>query len=335
MGATALVLPFHPSASDAATSADVADAGKLGSDTFARTVASGLGQADNGGAWTSNPSTKLSVSGGVGRLALSTPGRGEGSSLPTASTNTDLATTVSLTKAATGGGTYMSLLGRRIAGQGSYQLDLKLAADKSLRLSLSRTVAGTQTSLGTAVTAVKTYAAGTPVHVRLRVRGTGTTTLLGKAWVGATEPSTWSVRTTDSSAQLQAPGTPGFSGFLSGTATQAQAVTIDDLAVTTPTTTITGPAGAAYSAGTAQTLSGTSPNLTNQSTQSFSFAANTAGSRFQCQLDAATWTSCTSPTATAAWPTAITPSPSGRSTPTGSRLRPPPTHGRSTPPRRP
>ena len=214
-----LVLPFHPSASVAATSAGHprGNAGSSGADTFARTVASGgLGQSRQ--RWrldVTNPSTQvLRPPAESAGSRCRPPDAVRASSLPTASTNTDLATTVSLTKAATGGGTYMSLLGRRIAGQGTYQLDLKLAADKSLRLSLSRTVAGTQTSLGTAVTAVKTYAAGTPVHVRLRVRGTGTATLIGKAWVGATEPSTWSVRTTDSPPRSPGARHPGVLGIL-------------------------------------------------------------------------------------------------------------------------
>ena len=92
---------------------------------------------------------------------------------------------------------------------------------------------------------------------------------------------------------------------MSGTATQAQAVTIDDLAVTTPTT-ITGPAGAAYSTGTAQTLSGTSPNLTNQSAQSLSSRRTP-----QAAASSASSTPRRGPPAparqpTAAWPTAIT-----------------------------
>ena len=296
MVAAATLLPAVATAATA--SSEDGSGGQVAADAFTR-VGGGFGTADVGGAWsTSGSSGQWSTSGGVGRLALPTPGQGGIAYLPATSTDTDLAATVSLAKAATGGGTYVSMLGRRVAGQGQYQLDLKLASDQSLRLSLGRTF-GTQVTLGTAVRAVKQYVAGAPLHVRLRVRGTGTTTLLGKAWVGSTEPSTWSVRATDSTPQLQAPGTPGFSGYLSGSATKPQAMTIDDLSVTTPTTTLTGPADAGYSTSSTSSTgsrSATSPTLSNRSTQSFSFTANTPGSTFQCRLDAAAWAPCSSPT---------------------------------------
>src|SRR3978361_570841 len=156
MVAVAALLPAVASAAPATAAGrgSGGGGGQRAADPLTRTVSGSLGTADAGGAWSASGSSgQWSTSGGVGHLALPTPGHGGVAYLPMASTDTDLAATVSLTKAATGGGTYVSMLGRRVADQGAYQLDLKLAADQSLRLSLSRTVAGTQTK-GTAVTAV-------------------------------------------------------------------------------------------------------------------------------------------------------------------------------------
>ena len=210
--------------------------------------------------------------------------------LPALSTNTDLAATVSLTKAATGGGTYTSVLGRRIAGQGAYQLDLKLAADKSLRLSLSRTVAGTQTSLGRrdrredvrrrhpAARATSSSRHGHHHPPRQDV---------GRCH-GAVDLERARHRLDPAAAGARHPGVLGIPVRLrnAGAGRHHRRPRSDH------------PDDDHHRSCRLRLLhSRTSPNLTNQSTKSFSFTANTAGSRFQCRLDGATWAACTSPTA--------------------------------------
>jgi hypothetical protein len=65
-----------------------------------------------------------------------------------------------------------------------------------------------------------TYSAGLSLSVRLQVTGTSPTTVRARVWVtGQTEPSTWQRTATDSTAALQASGTVGTIGYLSGTAT--------------------------------------------------------------------------------------------------------------------
>ncbi len=49
---------------------------------------------------------------------------------------------------------------------------------------------------------------------------------------GQTEPASWSVSATDSTAGLQEAGSVGFSPYLSGSATAALVIRYDDLVVT-------------------------------------------------------------------------------------------------------
>ena len=90
---------------------------------------------------------------------------------------------------------------------------------------------GTETVLLSQTVSGVRYTAGTPVHLRFRAVGSGTTTLQGRVWFGdEAEPSTWQIQTTDSTAALQAPGGVGVHHYLSGSATNAPIVmSVDDL----------------------------------------------------------------------------------------------------------
>ncbi len=279
VAASTLLLPLTTAPTSAAS---LPEAGQVATDSFSRSVPAGLGGADVGGSWSvSGSGADFSVANGTARVQQSSPGRGASARLGSAlSTDTDLTTTLSLARAATGGGSYLSVLGRSVAGAGDYRLKVWLAGDQSLRVSLGRTVGSSEAALSPATTVTPRYVAGTPVHVRLRVRGTGTTTVLGTAWTGDTEPASWTLRGTDTTPALQTPGTPGLVSYLSGSATTSQTVTVDDLSVTTPTTTLLDPAS------TVPVRPG-GPGV--------SFAANTPGSRFECRLDTSAWTTCASP----------------------------------------
>src|SRR5690606_7159070 len=76
-------------------------------DAFGRTVSSGWGSADVGGAWTvSGTASNYSVSGGEGRISL-TAGGGRTASLSSVSqSSADVTARLSLDKAMTGGGVY-------------------------------------------------------------------------------------------------------------------------------------------------------------------------------------------------------------------------------------
>jgi len=66
---------------------------------------------------------------------------------------------------------------------------------------------------------------------RIQVGGTGTTTVRAKAWLAATtEPTNWLVTANDTTAALQAPGSIGVVGYVSGSSTNAPiVVSIDDV----------------------------------------------------------------------------------------------------------
>ncbi|WP_448625444.1 PKD domain-containing protein [Geodermatophilus sp. URMC 64] len=209
----------------------------LASDAFDRTVTSGLGTADVGGAWTmSNGTTRQSVAPGAATLRLDAAGNVTGSYLgEVAETSADVLTTFSLSAAPTGGGASVYVTGRRVGTNLEYRARLRFLADGSVRLALTK-LAGTSAEavIGSEVTVPGlTYTPGTPLSVRVQVSGTGTTQLAATVWpAGSLEPGVQTVTRTDTEAALQAPGGPALSAYLSGSATAPLAVRFTGLSVT-------------------------------------------------------------------------------------------------------
>ncbi|MEW2359031.1 LamG-like jellyroll fold domain-containing protein [Spirillospora sp. NPDC029432] len=205
----------------------------LASDAFGRTVASGFGNADTGGAWTAVGSAgATSVSGGAGRIALADPAKSGGAYLKDATApGADVSVKVATDKEGTGNGVYFWLAGRRVEGEGEYRARIRLRPSGVVSLQLSRTDAA---QAETAVVAEQTvagltYAPGQALRMRLQVTGSGPTTLRAKVWAdGAAEPG-WQLTGTDSTAGLQAAGSVGLRSYLAGNATNAPfALTVDD-----------------------------------------------------------------------------------------------------------
>ncbi|MBO1756823.1 PKD domain-containing protein [Allobranchiibius sp. CTAmp26] len=193
----------------------------LASDDFQRTVASGWGSLDSGGAWTTSGSG-LSVNGNVGLLATAKAG---GSSMAWAngisSSNSDVRVQFSMDSAPTGGGMYVYVVGRRVTGVGDYRAKVWLRSDGKVGLAISR-MDGTTEVAAVPLQTISglTYTPGTMLNVRFDATGTSPTTLQAKVWAsGTTEPATWQVQTTDATAALQVRGGVGLGSFLSGTAT--------------------------------------------------------------------------------------------------------------------
>ncbi|MHA7294485.1 PKD domain-containing protein [Arthrobacter sp. HLT1-21] len=196
----------------------------LARDTFTRNVSSGLGAADQGGAWTLEGSASLfSVANGEGIMNLDRAGAGPSASLKSVvSTRTDTSVQVALSKLGTGSGTYLWLSGRTVSGSARYQAKVHISASGAIRLDATRTVGGTETSLGSSPVPGIQYAAGQQVQVRVRVVGVSPTVISAKVWrVGATEPAGWLVTATDATAALQASGGIGFFTYLSSGAGNA------------------------------------------------------------------------------------------------------------------
>jgi hypothetical protein len=100
-------------------------------------------------------------------------------------------------------------------------------------LVLSRLAGGTEAwPGGEVVVPGLTYRAGTTLHVRVRVSGTGTTDVAASVWAdGAAEPATPQLVRTDTTAALQGPGSVGLAAYTSGTATAPVAVRVTALEV--------------------------------------------------------------------------------------------------------
>ena len=186
-------------------------------DAFGRTVASGLGTADIGGAWTTSGSAaNFAVGGGVATLKNTTAGSSNYGYLNSvSSTDTEVQATVATQQTPTGSGTYTSIIGRRV-GTDDYRMRVGFLVNGNVNVEVDHA--------GAALQAVRvaglSYVPGTLLQARLQVFGTNPTTIRAKVWVvGTTEPTAWQISKTDSTAALQAPGSIGIGSFLGGTST--------------------------------------------------------------------------------------------------------------------
>ena len=212
----------------------------VAADTFTRTVANGLGNADTGGTWTVSGGTaaNYAVNGSTGRLTLGAPAASRSALLNGVITaNVSALADVSFDKAATGGGTYASVIGRRV-GTGEYRATVRAQANGTIQALLVRRIGTIDTNLAVAPTVPGlTHVAGQFYRVRFEVTGTNPTQLRMKVWaMGSPEPAAWLLTASDSTVAVQAAGSPGINTYLSGSATNAPVVTsIDNLIVIDPT----------------------------------------------------------------------------------------------------
>jgi PKD repeat protein len=200
-------------------------------DSFERTLATGFGTADTGGAWTtSNSSSYFSVGGGVGQIHMTT-GRGPSIYLNSvSSTNTEVSVSVGVDKVSTGGGVTASVVGRGNSS-GDYRAQLKFLANGTVTVALQKAASnGAVTTLGTeSVITGLTYAVGDSLTIRLQVVGVSPTTLNLKVWkTGTSEPAAWTKTTTDATDGLQAAGRIGLFSYLSASATNPPTATLWD-----------------------------------------------------------------------------------------------------------
>ncbi|MBG6214541.1 MULTISPECIES: PKD domain-containing protein [unclassified Cryobacterium] len=202
----------------------------LATDAFTRTVATGLGTADTGGAWTTTGmASNYSVSGGVGRLRAAAGATVNAYLSGVSLLDTDMIVTTTLQQDATGSGTYTSLIGRRV-GTDDYRVRMKNLSTGVVQLQLMRGA----TSLKALNIAGLTYTTGSAVQLRMQVTGSAPTTIRAKVWaLGTPEPAAWQITVTDSTAAMQTSGAVGLAFYLGSTATVTPVTaTFDDLIVT-------------------------------------------------------------------------------------------------------
>ena len=206
----------------------------LAADAFGRTTTTGWGTADTGGAWTTSNSSVFKVAGGVGTVSLAA---GAGPSVylnGVSSSATDMKVSLSPDKVTTGNGVYVSIVGRKTS-TGAYRGKVRLLANGSVAINVSKVVGTTETNISAEQTLPGvTYTAGAKLVARLQVEGTTTTTLRLKVWpAGGTEPTDWQVVKTDTTSGLQGAGSVGLVAYLSGGATNPPvAINFDDLSAT-------------------------------------------------------------------------------------------------------
>lgn len=129
----------------------------------------------------------------------------------------------------TGGGDYITLMGRVIDSKNDYRGKVLIAANGRVYAYLVGNINGTSTTLAWTQISGLTYTAGDQLQIRLQVDGTSPTTLRIKVWkAGTTEPTTWAVTATDSTAALQTTGSVGIYEYVSGSSTNTPAVIEND-----------------------------------------------------------------------------------------------------------
>ena len=152
--------------------------------------------------------------------------------------NQDIVVDVSLDRAITGNGAYVSLVGRRISEGNDYRAKLQYRSNGTVGLFLERYSGEAQTQLAfVANVPGLTMAPGQVLQVRLQVVGTSPTLVRAKVWrAGTAEPAGWLVTANDvPPALLQGPGHLGVHYFTSGSWTGTGAVlSVDNLRALPP-----------------------------------------------------------------------------------------------------
>ncbi|GAA1627076.1 hypothetical protein GCM10009790_07150 [Georgenia ruanii] len=202
-------------------------------DAFGRSVTNGWGSADLGGAWArTGTASNFAVTNGVGTIRMGAPGAGPAAQLAgVSSSGTDVRVRVGADKAATGGGTYLTVEPRLVSGGDRYFADIRQLSTGEVMLILGRAVGGTETNLQSRTVGGLMVAPGDLVQVRVQAFGTSPTILQAKVWAtGTPEPEAWTASVTDSTAGLQTAGGVGLRTYLSGSATNAPVLGLfDDL----------------------------------------------------------------------------------------------------------
>ena len=139
-------------------------------------------------------------------------------------TSADMQVSWSLTKAATGTGQTIGIIGRAVPTVGEYRAKAKISAKGVVTAQIVRTVKGVTTVLAKGTVKGITWKVGTSLRVRFQVVGTGTTQLKLRIWnTAATEPAAWTLTSSDKTKSLQAKGGLGLRGYTSGSCSSRSA----------------------------------------------------------------------------------------------------------------
>lgn len=188
----------------------------IAKDGFERTVASGWGSAETGGAWTAAGTASFyTVASGTGRMNVPAGSTRTETLGSVSSSRTDTTVTVTTDLGPSGGGIFISAIGRQV-GSAAYEGRAWLSASGSVQVQLL----ANGTTLQAVPVSGLTYSAGQQLSLRVQVVGSSPTTLRAKLWPSTqAEPAAWQVTATDSTAGLQSAGGVGLRAYLSASAT--------------------------------------------------------------------------------------------------------------------
>ena len=126
----------------------------------------------------------------------------------------------------TGGGAYVSVVGRRVDAANDYRVKVRFQSNGVLAVYLVRRVNGAETALASATASGSRRAS---CAREVRQSGTGPTSLGAKVWAdGASEPGGWLLEQFDSTAGLQVAGGVAMEHYQSSTATNGPVVSLFD-----------------------------------------------------------------------------------------------------------
>ena len=184
----------------------------VASDTFNRTVSGGWGSADQGGNWTVlDSAANWSVTPGVGSISVPATAQQRAVLSGVSVQDVDLLAKIVLPRCS-GSGTNCDafLLGRVTAGGSPSYYRVGVVQGQGRSTIAIRAQRSDGTALASDLDTRIPAADGAVVWVRTEFQGTNPTTLIARAWLdGTTEPTSWLLNTTDSTAAGQVAGAVG------------------------------------------------------------------------------------------------------------------------------
>ena len=202
-------------------SVSVAESLVFARDAFGRTVGTGWGDADTGGAWSGTAG--FSVAGGVGLVSVpATVSRS--TTLPVSIGDATATFTVGVDKAIADGTAQVNYVLHK-SSAGDYRVKLRYLSSGQVAVWLTKKVGNSTETLlangGTLDGFTQTDGAALNVKVNSATTG-GSTTLRTKVWpVGTSEPTAWKATATDSEAALQGAGEIGLGAYANGAVSNA------------------------------------------------------------------------------------------------------------------
>ncbi|MFT3945110.1 MAG: PKD domain-containing protein [Ancrocorticia sp.] len=204
--------------------------GTVAADDFGRNVASGWGNADTGGEWTTwAPIPSRASVDGSGKITLPNGFARTLTLKDVSAQDTESSVKFSLTNVPSDGGESYVGISSRMSADTAYQVRLRLKADGTVWIVPRR---GTTNFTATQVAGLS-WAAGEVLNLKMQVTGTSPTTIRTKVWKeGSAEPTDWQSSVTDSTPALQGAGYVGLFYSRAGTGPASATIAFKNYRVT-------------------------------------------------------------------------------------------------------